>query len=81
MASQYVALHGREVVVFAWGHSQQFGETRVVLPLHGLEEAACYKDIVSGITYSGAYLAQTGLPVNLVGDFDSCMVQLVRATS
>jgi alpha-galactosidase len=79
-ASQYIARDGSEVVVLAWGHSQQFGETQVSLPLRGLDEEACYADAVSGINYSGAYLAQQGLPVNLVGDFDSQMIHLIRTT-
>ena len=79
-ASQYLARDGSEVVVFVWGHSQQFGETRVALPLRGLEEEAHYADSISGAKYSGAYLAQKGLPVNLVGDFDSRMIHLVRTT-
>ena len=62
-------------------HSQQFGETQVALPLGGLEEEAHYANAMSGATYSGAYLAQKGLPVNLVGDYDSRMVHLVRRTS
>jgi alpha-galactosidase len=77
-ATQYVARDGSEVVVFAWGHSQQFGETQVSLPLRGLEEEARYTDVVSGTTYHGAYLAHHGLPVSLVGDFDSHMIHLVR---
>jgi alpha-galactosidase len=80
-ASQYVARDGSEVVVFAWGHSQQFGETQVSLPLHSLEEEAHYADAMSGAAYSGAYLVHQGLPVNLVGDYDSRMVHLVRRTS
>src|SRR5260370_3259231 len=65
-ASQYVARDGSEVVVFAWGHSQQFAETQVQLPLRGLEEGAHYADSMSDVTYSGAYLAQNGLPLNMV---------------
>ncbi|MGI9057995.1 MAG: GH36 C-terminal domain-containing protein [Ktedonobacteraceae bacterium] len=80
-ASQYVAQDGSEVVVFAWGHSQQFGEGQVSLRLHGLEEEAHYADDKNGATYSGAYLAQQGLPVKLVGDYASHMVHLFRATS
>jgi len=80
-ASQYVARDGGEVVVLVWGHSQQFRETQIPLPLCGLEEEAHYVDAVSNATYSGAYLAQKGLPVNLVGDFDSRMIHLVRLTS
>jgi alpha-galactosidase len=77
-AAQYMARDGSEVVVLVWGHSQQFRETQVSLPLCGLQEEAHYTDAMSGVTYSGAYLAQKGLPVNLVGDFDSHMVHLVR---
>jgi alpha-galactosidase len=79
-ASQYVAQDGSETVVFAWGHSQQFRETQVLLPLRGLEEEAHYADAMSNATYSGAYLLHKGLPLNLVGDFDSRMVHLVRTT-
>ena len=77
-ASQYVALDGHEVVIFAWGHSQQFGETRVVLRLRGLDADAHYIDATSGTDYSGAYLMRQGLSLNLIGDFDSHMLHLVR---
>jgi alpha-galactosidase len=80
-ASQYVAQDGSEVVVFAWGHSQQFGEKLITLPLHGLEEKVYYTDIDNDATYSGAYLAHRGLPIKLVGDFDSSIIHLVRTTS
>jgi alpha-galactosidase len=78
-AAQYVARDGSEIVLFVWGHSQQFGETQVILSLPGLEEEARYTDAVSGTTYSDAFLAHHGLPVSLVGDFDSHMIHLVRA--
>ncbi len=80
-ASQYMARDGSEIVVFAWGHSQQFGERQVVLPLLNLEETTRYIDTHSGTTYSGSYLAQKGLQVNLIGDFDSCMIHLTRITT
>jgi alpha-galactosidase len=80
-ASQYIAPDGSEVVVFAWGHSQQFGETQLTLPLRGLEEEARYTDTSTSVIYSGAYLARKGLQLNLVGDFDSCMIHLVRVPS
>jgi alpha-galactosidase len=79
-ASQYVAQDGSEVVVFAWGHSQQFGETQVLLQLRGLKGEAHYADASNGVTYAGMYLAQEGLPVKLVGDFDSQMIHLLRTT-
>jgi alpha-galactosidase len=77
-ASQYIAQNGTEVVVFAWGHSQQFRQTAISLLLQGLEEEAHYADTINGARYSGAYLAQKGLPIDLIGDFDSRMVHLVR---
>ena len=80
-AAQYVSRDGSEVVVFVWGHSQQFGETQISLALHGLKGDARYADSISGATYSGAYLTYHGLPVNLVGDFDSHMIHLVGAAS
>ena len=80
-ASQYVAPDGSEVVVFAWGQSQQFGESQLTLPLRGLEEEARYADTSTNAIYSGAYLLQKGLQLNLVGDFDSCMIHLVRVAS
>ena len=80
-ASQYVAPDGSEVVVFAWGHSQQFGASQEVLLLCDLAEEAYYVDAVSGTTYSGSYLMRKGLHVKLAGDFDSCMVHLMRKTA
>jgi hypothetical protein len=64
--------------LFAWGPSQQFEQTQVTLSLLGLEENARYTEAVSGTTFHGAYLAHHGLPVSLVGDFDSHMIHLVR---
>jgi alpha-galactosidase len=80
-ASQYLARDGSEVVVFVWAHAQLFGQTQITLPLRCLEEDAYYTEASSGSIYSGAYLVQEGLPVKLIGDFDSCMIHLVRITS
>ncbi len=80
-ATQYVARNGDEVVVFAWGHSQQFGETLRPLMLRDLEAEAYYIDVENSATYSGAYLMQKGLALKLVGDFDSQMFHLKRVTS
>jgi alpha-galactosidase len=80
-SSQYVAPDNSEVVVFAWGLAQQGGETQVALALRGLEREARYADAISGATYSGAYLVEKVLPLTLLGDFDSRMVQLVRIAS
>jgi alpha-galactosidase len=78
-AAQYVVRDGSEVVVFAWGHSQQFGKTQISLTLYSLNEEAHYTDVLSGTSYSGDYLAHHRLTTNLAGDFDSRMVHLVRA--
>ena len=80
-ASQYVARDGSEVVVFVWGHSQQFGERQIHLPLHGLEQDVHYLDTNNGTKYSGEYLALKGLTVNLIGDFDSRMIHFTRIVS
>ena len=77
-ASQYLAQDGSEVVVFVWGHSQLFGEKQVPLALCGLHRDTHYEDSESGVMYSGSYLMQHGLSVNLVGDFDSHMIHLVN---
>ena len=77
-AIQYVARNHDEVVVLVWGHSQQFGESKVLLRLRGLEEDAQYTDATNGTSYSGAYLAHHGLEVRLINDFDSQMVHLDR---
>lgn len=79
-ATQYVARNHGEVVVLVWGHSQQFGESKILLRLRGLEEDAQYVDATNGTSYSGAYLAHHGLEVRLINDFDSRMVHLVRTS-
>ena len=65
---------------FAETHSQQFGETQLSLALYSIKADAHYADAVSGVIYNGAYLIHHGLPVNLVGDFDSHMVHLMHIT-
>jgi alpha-galactosidase len=79
-ATEYVARNGSEVVVLAWGHSQQFGASEVLLQLRGIEDQAVYRDTEHDASYRGAYLMQHGLPVKLIGDFDSQMVHLVRTS-
>jgi alpha-galactosidase len=78
-ASQYVAQDGGEVVLLVWGHSRQFGETQVTLPLCGLQKDVSYVEVGAGIRYSGSYLAHEGLRVKLTGDYDSCLIHLARA--
>lgn len=79
-AIQYNAQQGNEVVVFVYGHSQEFGEAWHSVRLRGLEQEAHYTDVETGNTYSGAYLTQKGLTVKLTGDFASQMFHLQSIT-
>jgi len=84
-ANQYVAADGKQSVVFAFRHSQEYNTAAPAIRLRGLEEKALYK--VEAIDnklmdrqpqLSGAYLMRAGLNLNLRGDFDSTAVILER---
>ena len=84
-ANQYVAADGRQSVVFAFRHSQEYNTAAPTLRLQGLDPKALYKleSIDNKLVerqpqLSGAYLMQAGLNVNLRGDFDSTAVILER---
>ena len=84
-AVEYVANDGRQAVVFAFLHSQQFGALFPPVFLRGLEEEAMYKvepidpaQITEAETVSGAYLMHHGIDVKLHGDYDSTAVILER---
>ena len=84
-ASEYVAKDGKEAVLFAFRHSQQYS-----LPLppsfpSGLQEKAVYRiespdgKVLDGAReLSGAYLMNRGLDLRLTGDYDSTLVLLHR---
>jgi len=83
--NQYVAADGRQSVVFAFRHSQQYNTAAPTICLRGLDEKATYK--IEGLdnkliekqpVLSGAYLMNRGLNVNLRGDFDSTGVILEK---
>jgi alpha-galactosidase len=84
-ASQYVSRDGRQSVVFAFLHSQQFLRPTPLLYLRGLDQQAKYRvtsldDKLSekqGVL-SGAYLMNHGLELRLAGDFDSTSFTLTR---
>ena len=83
--NQYVAADGRQAVVFAFRHSQQYETAVPTIRLRGLEERAVYrveaidnKLIEKQPELSGAYLMHVGLNVNLRGDFDATAVVLER---
>ncbi|MGO9262325.1 MAG: alpha-galactosidase [Bryobacteraceae bacterium] len=84
-ANQYVSADGRQSVVFAFRHSQEYNTAAPTLYLQGLDEKAIYKLEATGNKLverqpqlSGAYLMRAGLNVNLRGDFDSTVVILDR---
>jgi alpha-galactosidase len=81
-ANEYVSADGKEAVVFAFRHSQQYNTAAPMLYLEGLDPRAEYQlEALDGqLTQklSGAYLMQNGLSVRLRGDFDSTAVLLHR---
>ena len=80
-ANQYVSADGRQSVVFAFRHSQEFDLPAPAIRLEALDPQAAYK--ITGLDgrtaeHSGAYLMQHGLDVALRGDYDSALVTLTR---
>ena len=80
-----MAADGKQAVVFALRHSQQYNTAAPTIRLRGLDERALYK--VESVNHklvereaqlSGAYLMSAGLNVNLRGDFDGTAVILER---
>jgi len=83
--NQYVAADGKQAVVFAFRHSQQYNTAAPTIRLRGLDERALYRvePIDNKLAekqpeLSGAYLMHMGLNVNLRGDFDATAVVLER---
>lgn len=84
-ANEYMARDGQQAVVFAFLHSQQFGNRMPNIYLRGLDPAATYKIvridnklIDKNDTYSGSFLMNNGLSLKLTGDYDSTSVELDR---
>jgi alpha-galactosidase len=84
-ANQYVAAGGKQAVVFALRHSQQYNTAAETIHLRGLDERAVYKlESVNNKLVerqpqlSGAYLMRAGINVNLRGDFDGTAIILDR---
>jgi alpha-galactosidase len=81
--NQYVAADGKQAVVFAFRHSQQYNTAAPTIRLRGLDERAVYrvtpidnKLIEKQPELSGAYLMHVGLHLNLRGDFDATALVL-----
>lgn len=84
-AQEYVAADGKQAVLFAFLHSQQFSQPAPTIFLRGLEPDALYrlqpvdnKLVEKQQILSGSYLMNHGLDFNLVGDFDSAALVLER---
>ncbi len=85
-ANQYVSEDGKQSVLFAFLHSQQYGRPAPTIRLQGLDDRGVYrmkpldgrKLIEKQETASGAYLQSHGLNINLGGDYDSTSILLER---
>ncbi len=84
-ANQYVSADGKQAVLFAFRHAQQYNTAAPTILLRGLDERAVYrlesfdKKLTEGLQQvSGAYLMRRGLNLNLRGDYDSTAVILER---
>ncbi len=84
-ANEYVAADGKQAVLFAFRHSQEYNTAAPTIYLRGLDERALYRvEAVDGKLLdrqqqlSGAYLMRAGLNLNLRGDFDATAVILDR---
>jgi alpha-galactosidase len=81
-AMQYVSQDSRQIVVFAFLHSQQFGRNVPLLYLRGLAEDATYsvtslddKGQDQAEKLSGAYLMHHGIQLRLRGDYDATAIR------
>jgi alpha-galactosidase len=84
-ANEYVAKDGKQMVVFAFRHSQEYNIPAPLIYLRGLDQRAVYRltspdgKLISGSgEVSGAYLMGNGIRFNLQGDFDSGIVMVER---
>ena len=77
-ANQYVSADGRESVLFAFRHSQQYRTAAPVVYPTGLDSKATYRvespdGKLTGETseLSGAFIKAHGVRLTLAGDYDS----------
>jgi alpha-galactosidase len=83
--TQYTSSDGRQTVLFAFLHSQQFGRSMPLVHLQGLVDDATYSVITiddklqdQSDRVSGAYLMHHGLQLRLHGDYDATAVVFNR---
>jgi alpha-galactosidase len=84
-ATEYVSTDGTQAVVFAYLHSQNFGDPYPLVRLAGLDPKATYrlhpldpKQLLAQQEASGSYWMGHGLQLDLHGDYDSTAVVLER---
>jgi alpha-galactosidase len=84
-ATEYVSADGTQAVVFAYLHSQNFGDPYPLVRLEGLDPRASYrlrplnpKQLRSPQLASGSYWMHHGLELELQDDYDSTAVVLER---
>jgi alpha-galactosidase len=84
-ATEYVGSDGKQAVVFAYRHSQQYNNPAPTLYLQGLAPHATYhltsidgKLLGEQSDLSGTYLMNGGIHLNLRNDFDSTAVIVDR---
>ncbi len=80
-ANEYVAADGKQAVLFAFRHSQQYNTPPPTLYLRGLDERSVYRVMNldgKASEQSGAYLMRHGIDLDLHGDYDSTVVVLER---
>ncbi len=80
VAVEYVNKDKDKAVLFAFLHSQQFGEKLLPIKLKGLISDALYQyqDGNKKVILSGKALKEIGLKVDLKGDFDSKLIILEK---
>ncbi len=80
-ANQYVSADGKQSVLFAFRHSQQFELPAPSIRLQGLDPNAVYTlTSLDNRTseHSGAYLANHGIDLTLTGDYASTIIVLTK---
>ena len=84
-AMEYISDDSRQIVVLAFLHSQQFGQSMPLLHLQGLAEDAMYAVSTTdnkledqAEKLSGAYLMHHGIQLRLRGDYDASAIKFDR---
>jgi alpha-galactosidase len=84
-AMEYISEDSQQIVVLAFLHSQQFGQSMPLLHLQGLAEDAMYAVSATdnkledqAEKLSGAYLMHHGIQLQLRGDYDASAIKFDR---